>query len=299
MSTLIRALPLCAWALLSGSASADLSITEMQAIIGELGSRSIQQEPECANFHDDARVQVFLFEGAGGYCPRYAYMNLDVDHAKKTRATHFAETRETVENIEYIREIRSLLSREFNSRLCNTARNIEQFQYNERKNLSKRVRFHYYSKNGYEDAIRCIKSQDNGQKIRIFGYSMGGYAALQVAQELERDQRPIEQVFTLDAVGQKFNWISGVFCSEDNKIFERTSNVALWTNVFQKFDEKSVYDSPWLKLGARGSRVIGADENIDVPITSFETLYQREFTHIAIHLVPETQERLRQFLLRP
>ena len=65
-------------------------------------------------------------------------------------------------------------------------------------------------------------------------------------------------------------------------------------NVFQKYDTKSLWDTGYIDLGARGSRVFGADENIEITQADHSGEWEKEHGHTGIHRAEATKKILRE-----
>jgi hypothetical protein len=273
------------------SANASLTRDELQVLVKELEERSVWKEPSCVKSTDASKTLVFAFEGAGGYCPRYAFLNLLYGTDGKTFAEKILSTPESFGNLPYLRKIRALISSEEASRNCYFARSISEAMLKLTPEERSRIDLRYYSKDGNGEAEKCALLDHKNRK-RLLGFSMGAYAALQFAQGLERTDHPIEKVLTIDPVGKNTQFITGVFFSLDNPTIKRTKNASSWKNYFQKFDTRSIYDTEFMKLWARGSRVIESDADIEIEPMSFEDPWGLEFPHFGILMTKEVQNEI-------
>ncbi len=270
------------------------SMTEIQVLEADLRGLSNFDEPACPGELPATKTRVVLFEGAGGYCPRYAHLNLKYDaDGLNTLADRLAATKETYENLPYLRKVRALIGEEDKSKNCYLARNIHQFQDKMAPRVRSRFEVLYYSKDGESSAAKCAaQSLKSTASVRVVGFSMGGYATVQFANVLNDLKVPIEEVLSMDPVGKNVLLVTGVFFALDNPFIKRTPNAIHWQNIFQKIDTKSIFDSPVLRLGARGSRVIGADSNLQILASDYKTKWELDYPHYAINLTDAAQAAL-------
>jgi hypothetical protein len=278
----------------SASVQAELSFSELSDLETTLKPLSVKKEPACVAPDPNKPLKLFIFEGAEGYCPRYAHMNLYPDADGITPGKLFSETEEVYENRPFIRRIRTLLRAEDDKNNCNLTRNLVQHHKRLSMDRIQKTQIYYYSKTGYDEAAKCVESWPREERIRAFAYSMGGYGLLKFAERLEKKKIQIESVMTIDPVGQNFLWISGVLFAVDNPIFKVTSNIGRWLNFHQKFDRSSLFEGPIVYFGARGSFVIGADVNREILPSDMTSQWQIEHAHIAIHTTEPVQQGLKE-----
>jgi hypothetical protein len=277
---------------LAGGASASLTshppvtAKQLHDLAERIDRTDSHSSLNCPPLDPSHPTQVFLFEGAEGYCPRFALARILGGVPTEFWKTDTSDAPKEIQSAKD--RIDSLVKRDTGN--CNLIRSVESEVESLGSERLSRVQFHYYAKGENRAAIACARhlsdeARDLGVSIgfRGIGYSMGGYTVLEFSKGLRNGNVPIEKILTIDPVGRHLKWVNGVLFSRDTKSFKVPSNVASWRNFFQKLDTHSLKSGKTVHFGARGSRVFGADQNTQVDPSRLNDLYQ----HVYILDLPE------------
>jgi hypothetical protein len=247
------------------------------------------QEPEklCPDFKELKSKKIyFLFEGAGGYAPlqalaiknrlydRYQNKNQFIEACQSTcvkdkckKAAH--DLFNQVENISFPFALRHL-----------------------RPKLSDENEVVYFSQKHRSESQACLiklheDNQLSGEKldIRLIGYSMGAYQAIELARFAEEKNISLTAGISIDPVGQGPLLIPSVIGKRNLiKLIKRKFSIP-WINFYQKLDKTS------MKVGIKGHSVPHAHFNKKMN----DFMGEEKKGHVKISSHPEIQNAMNLF----
>ena len=278
--------------------AAPLTPDELLTTYDTVSALNPQKELPCDFLKNDLERPIFVFDGANGFCPRYFYLNAHDQNHPQSLLERMTETPRTDANGKTLDGINDLLKKETAIKNCLLIKHVlERHQRLDSDSLSKiQGSLHYYSKSGDSEAVACAKQTPVTASIQVIAYSMGSEAALEFAKGLQTESRGIQNLLSMDPVGRKMKWISGVILTTDDPDFEKPANVGKWTNFFQKEDRYSLLDTSLAHFGIRGSAVTGADLNHQILPEDFATEEKRKHGHVQILNQPEVSKAIQEQL---
>ena len=286
--------------------SPGLTRDEMNALADRLHSidfinPSGSHELECSDYRPLKPIQVFLFDGSMGFCPRYFVMNERGENGYsdgKSWTERLNETPKTEENQDAFESIEKALREESKLQNCHLAKNILREPDDRYRKISDQVELHYFSKRGDGAAVDCyhqlVEQAGKALKVRIVGYSMGSDAALEFTNALPEVK--VEKVLSIDPVGRSTHWTTGVIITRDNSLFKRPAQVERWDNFYQKIDHQSILSVGGRGVGIRGSFVIDADTNLQLQPEDFESVQGEKHEHVKILRSKPVQQKIQEIL---
>ena len=247
------------------------------------------QKPEklCPDFKElETKKIYFLFEGAGGYAPLQALAIKNRFYDRYENKNQFIESCQlTCAKYECKKAANNLFNPIENISFPFALRHL-------RPKISDENEVIYFSQKHSLESQDCLmklhqESQSSGEKldIRLIGYSMGGYEAIELARFAERKNISLTAGISIDPVGQGSSLVPSVIGTKNlRKLIKRKFSIP-WINFYQKLDKTS------MKVGIRGHSVPHAHFN--KKMTDF--MGEEKQGHVKISSHPEIQNALNLF----
>lgn len=228
---------------------------------------------------------VFVFEGAGGYCPAFARARLQdpITRSSKPSAPDQQESRVTAElaimNCALVRRVVDAQTQLLKSRIS-----VAGVYY-----------FAWWQKDLAHLTFEQIRVQGGASlSLRVLGYSMGGSTATEFVQELSlRGVNSVQTVLTLDPVPRGLSAPAGVFDAEEESPFIRATSARRWVNAYQRLDRSSLAVRG-VTRGVQGFPVWGADINLKLTEIDFDSSVRKH--HVGLLWTPRVSQELRALL---